>query len=564
VQNPGAEADTGASDSAGTVAPSQWSSAGSFTAVQYGATGFPSTAVSTSIGGGANFFAGGPGAATSTGEQTIDVTGAAAEINAGQVSVRLSAHLGGFFTDDDEAKITAEMQDEPADTVFATLQIGPVTAADRGNQTTLLPRAATAEVPPGTEEIRVLVTATRSDGSYNDGYADNVSVTLDTDPVAVNDSATTAQNAEATAIDVLANDTDPDGGPKQIAAVTQPANGTVAITGGGSGLTYKPNLTYCNSQAGAAPETFTYTLNGGSTATVTVSVPCVDQPPVAVDDSVTIAQSAGATPIDVLANDTDPDGGPKQVVAVTQGGNGAVTVAAGGSSVTYTPARCNGDVGATPDRFIYTLNGGSRATVTVNVPCIFPTCGTIIGTPGPDTLVGCPRADTISGLGGDDVIIGLAGNDRLDGGSDDDTLNGDENNDRLTGGTGRDRLRGGSGNDRLSGSGGDDTLSGHSGNDRLTGGSGEDVLTGSTGNDALSSSSGDDRLTGSSGNDRISPGTGRDRVSGGTGNDRISARDGSRDAIDCGSGRDSVTADRDDRVSRDCERVRRSRSGARR
>ena len=41
-------------------------------------------------------------------------------------------------------------------------------------------------------------------------------------------------------IDVLANDTDPDGGPKSITSVTQPANGTVVITGGGTGLTYEP------------------------------------------------------------------------------------------------------------------------------------------------------------------------------------------------------------------------------------------------------------------------------------------------------------------------------------
>ena len=51
---------------------------------------------------------------------------------------------------------------------------------------------------------------------------------------AVDDAATVAEDAAATAIDVLANDTDVDGGPIAIASVTQPANGTVVITGGGS------------------------------------------------------------------------------------------------------------------------------------------------------------------------------------------------------------------------------------------------------------------------------------------------------------------------------------------
>ena len=53
--------------------------------------------------------------------------------------------------------------------------------------------------------------------------------------------------------------------------MTQPANGTVAITGGGANLTYRPDAGYCNSQAGGTADSFTYTLNGGSQATVTVT-----------------------------------------------------------------------------------------------------------------------------------------------------------------------------------------------------------------------------------------------------------------------------------------------------
>ncbi len=50
----------------------------------------------------------------------------------------------------------------------------------------------------------------------------------------------------------------------------------------GSDLSYRPNPDYCNS-AGTTDD-FTYTLNGGSTATVAVSVNCVDDPPTAVND----------------------------------------------------------------------------------------------------------------------------------------------------------------------------------------------------------------------------------------------------------------------------------------
>ena len=86
---------------------------------------------------------------------------------------------------------------------------------------------------------------------------------VDGPPVAVDDTASVEEGAGATAIDVLANDTDIDGGPKQIESVTQPANGTVVITGGGTGLTYEPNANYCNKPPGTTPDSFTYTLNGG-------------------------------------------------------------------------------------------------------------------------------------------------------------------------------------------------------------------------------------------------------------------------------------------------------------
>ena len=119
---------------------------------------------------------------------------------------------------------------------------------------------------------------------------------VDDPPVAVNDTATVLEDAAATAITVLANDTDIDAGPTTINTVTQPGNGTVVITGGGTGLTYQPDPNYCNNPPGTTPDTFTYTLNGGSTATVSVTVTCVNDPPVAGDDSFTGANAASPTP----------------------------------------------------------------------------------------------------------------------------------------------------------------------------------------------------------------------------------------------------------------------------
>jgi VCBS repeat-containing protein len=134
---------------------------------------------------------------------------------------------------------------------------------------------------------------------------DGVTVTGAVAPVAVNDSATVNEDSGANTINVRANDTN--AGAASITAVTQPTNGAVAITNAGEDLTYQPAADYCND--GTPTDDFTYTLTGGSSATVSVTVTCADNPPVAEDDSATVTEDDSATSIDVLANDSDPDAG---------------------------------------------------------------------------------------------------------------------------------------------------------------------------------------------------------------------------------------------------------------
>jgi len=245
---------------------------------------------------------------------------------------------------------------------------GTVVITGGGTGLTYAPNANYCNSPPGTTPDTFTYT-------LNGGSSATVSVTVtcvDDPPVAVNDSKTLNEDAGATAVDVLANDTDVDGGPKSISSVVQPANGTVVITGGGTGLTYQPNANYCNNPPGTSLDTFTYTLNGGSVGTVSAKVECVDDPPVAVNDSKTLNEDAGATAVDVLANDTDIDGGPKSVGSVTQPANGTVVITGGGTGLTYAPNAnyCNSPPGTTPDTFTYTLNGGSTATVSATVTCV--------------------------------------------------------------------------------------------------------------------------------------------------------------------------------------------------
>ena len=176
LANPGAEAGPGAPDASTVIAPPSWTTTGEFTAVQYTAPGSPPPAVNAQIGGGANYFAGG-NVETSTGEQLVNVSTAQPEIDGGRVSAALSAFIGGFSFQEDNTRITASFLAGNGATL-GTLEIGPVTAADRGNQTTLLPRNTSGAVPACTRSIKVVITATRLEGTYNDGYADNVSLSL--------------------------------------------------------------------------------------------------------------------------------------------------------------------------------------------------------------------------------------------------------------------------------------------------------------------------------------------------------------------------------------------------
>jgi hypothetical protein len=182
LANPGAEGGPGAPDSATIDAPPGWTAIGDATAVQYGASGgFPTAADSAALGGGANFFAGGPDGAANALTQTVDVSGAATEIDGGGVTATVSGDFGGFAGQNDDAQLTVTFQ-SAAGTALGTLASPPVTLADRNGNTALVFRTASAGVPVGTRSLGVRLDMVRVDGAYNDGYADNLSVTLSTQP----------------------------------------------------------------------------------------------------------------------------------------------------------------------------------------------------------------------------------------------------------------------------------------------------------------------------------------------------------------------------------------------
>jgi Ca2+-binding RTX toxin-like protein len=191
-----------------------------------------------------------------------------------------------------------------------------------------------------------------------------------------------------------------------------------------------------------------------SSSSITYVESSPDAPPTAVNDSATVPENSGQRSIDVLANDTDPDGGPRSVASVTPASHGTAAVGEAGSGVTYAPSP--GWCGT--DAFTYSLNGGSTATVTVTVECVPKPkpprlrCGglavTRAGTAHADVINGTGRRDVIAALGGNDLVRGRGGNDVICGGAGNDRLLGGDGPDTLLGGPGRDRLLGGPGRDR--------------------------------------------------------------------------------------------------------------------
>lgn len=179
LKNGTAELGPAAVDSSGVVTTIPgWVKTGNFTVVKYGASGgFPDAAASQAITGGKNFFAGGPANPNSGATQTVNVASRAAAIDAGKTTAKLAGYLGGFSNQHDSLTVAASFLDASGQKL-GTLKIGPVTPGQRKSLTTLVAKSATGKVPAKTRSIQVALTAVRTDGSYNDGYADNLQLRL--------------------------------------------------------------------------------------------------------------------------------------------------------------------------------------------------------------------------------------------------------------------------------------------------------------------------------------------------------------------------------------------------
>jgi hypothetical protein len=164
---------------------------------------------------------------------------------------------------------------------------------------------------------------------------------------------------------LLANDSDVDAGTTLTVSDVDAASaeGGAIVDNGDQTLTYTPPAEY------SGPDSFDYTLSDGSggtdTATVSITVLPINDPPNALDDEKTVLENSGTAIMDVLDNDTDVEGQAVLVVDATDPDHGTTIVQNG--ALRYRPDTTFSGV----DTFIYTAEdedtGQDTATVTVTV-----------------------------------------------------------------------------------------------------------------------------------------------------------------------------------------------------
>lgn len=160
-------------------------------------------------------------------------------------------------------------------------------------------------------------------------------------PTAENVAVTTAEDT-AVAITLVGKDIDGDALIVSVASL--PLDGTLNTVSG-------PNLTYTPAPNASGTRAFTYRVFDGSvfaTATVTIEITPVNDPPTTRDDFVMADLGAPLT-VDVTANDLDPEGDSFQLDSVDAPAHGDVEIVDG--KLVFTPA--DGFTGT--DVFAYTV-----------------------------------------------------------------------------------------------------------------------------------------------------------------------------------------------------------------
>jgi VCBS repeat-containing protein len=217
----------------------------------------------------------------------------------------------------------------------------------------------TADGNDGTDTLRNVEYVRFADGSL---LALGGAAPANRAPVAVADIVGVGETASAS-INLLANDSDPDGNALVVSAISGTATfGTLSLANGVA--TYTANANWLKAGQTLA-ETFTYTVSDGSltsTATLNVTIVGENDAPVVRASSATVTEDQVAVPVPALANATDPDGDTLSLVSASAL-SGSVTI--DGGSIRYTPAASMQALNtgqSAGDTITYTVSDGRTST----------------------------------------------------------------------------------------------------------------------------------------------------------------------------------------------------------
>jgi hypothetical protein len=192
----------------------------------------------------------------------------------------------------------------------------------------------------------------------------NASGTTDANSVPIaNDDDYQINQDQTTLFNVIANDSDADNDNLAIQNTGLAQHGSVSVSNGQ--IQYTPNSGY------AGTDSFTYTITDGfgesAPAIVTVTINAINQPPLAVaDNAEVLIGNNSSVDINVLGNDSDPEGDTLTIVGFTDGGKGSVSLVNNTLRYTTNSSKSRGG-----DSFSYTISDGlSTATATVNVSIV--------------------------------------------------------------------------------------------------------------------------------------------------------------------------------------------------
>ena len=318
-----------------------------FTAIVSAAGGTPTGSVQFKIDG-ANF---GSPKSLSGGQASLDTSALSAIDHA--VTALYSSNSNAFADSGDDfvqhvnrAPLTIKADDKSktageANPPLTFTAIGFVNGDTPASLTTqpILTTTATTSSPAGPYPITASGAA---NSNYTIGYTAGtltVKPRGNQSPAARNDSAATTKNT-AVEINVLSNDSDPDGSinVKTVSIVAKPSHGKVSVDSKTGVVTYTPDKNFTGS------DSFTYKVKDNSgaysnVATVSLTITAPNQPPQARDDSATTGKNVPVT-INVLANDKDTDGtiDPTTVAIVGAAKHGTTSINPTTGVVTYTPA----------------------------------------------------------------------------------------------------------------------------------------------------------------------------------------------------------------------------------